>query len=54
MQGSYINRISKVIMKIVTILLVGLGVGTILITLIFAIIILPFTIYSYIAYFTTF
>ena len=36
MQGSYINRISKVIMKIVTILLVGLGVGTILITLIFA------------------
>lgn len=36
MQGSYINRISKVIMKIVTILLIGLGVGTILVTLIFA------------------
>ncbi len=36
MQGSYINRISKVVMKIVTILLVGLGVGTIFITLIFA------------------
>ncbi len=36
MQGSYISRISKVIMKMVTVLLVGLGIGTIIITLIFA------------------
>ncbi len=36
MQGSYINRITKVIMKMVTILLIGLGLGTIFITLIFA------------------
>lgn len=36
MQGSYISRISKVIMKIITLLMIGLGVGTIVITLIFA------------------
>ena len=36
MQGSYISRISKVIMKMVTVLLVGLGLGTVLVTLIFA------------------
>ncbi len=36
MQGSYISRISKVIMKMVTILMAGLGIGTVVITLIFA------------------
>ncbi len=36
MQGSYISRISKVFMKIVTMLLIGLGVGTVLITVMFS------------------
>ena len=36
MQGSYINRISKIVMKIVNILMLGLGAMTIIMTLIFA------------------
>ncbi len=36
MQGSYISRISKVIMKLVTLVLICMGVGTIVITLIYS------------------
>lgn len=32
MQGSYVNRISKIIMKLVSLILLGLGIGTIVIT----------------------
>lgn len=37
MQGSYINRISKIIMKMVTILMIGLGVATIVITAVYGV-----------------
>lgn len=37
MQGSYINRISKIIMKMVTILMIGLGVATIIITVVYGV-----------------
>ena len=37
MQTSYVNRISKVIMKMVTILMIGLGVATIGITAVYGV-----------------
>ncbi|MCM1158556.1 MAG: methyl-accepting chemotaxis protein [Bacteroidales bacterium] len=36
MQGSYVNRISKIIMKLITLLLVALGIGTIIITMVYS------------------
>lgn len=36
MQGSYVKRISRIIMKLVTLLLLGLGIGTIIITVVFS------------------